>query len=150
MLNTFAPALETKYTASAVPCFPSKSIGMPLKTTFSEDESSKEICDFCASHNRLPSPSGSVLSHSYPTMSPIPSPSAPPSPHQPPTLHVPPLLALLDLLLGGVRTVNANDTETITDSLFGITLLVSTYDGSGNFVSATWLGFNIPNWVWFM
>jgi hypothetical protein len=49
-----------------------------------------------------------------------------------------------------IETVNANDTETITDSLFGITLLVSTYDGSGNFVSATLLGFTIPNWVWFM
>jgi hypothetical protein len=72
-----------------------------------------------------------------------------PSP-QPPALNVPSLLALFISMLGGVETVNVNGTETITDSLFGMTLLVSTYDGSGNFVSAALMVFTLPNWFWFM
>ncbi len=74
------------------------------------------------------------------------SPSAPPAPPQPTppsALHVPPLLALLDGLLGGTETVNGNDTETITDSLFGITLFVSTFDNTGNLISVTLFGFNV-------
>jgi hypothetical protein len=88
--------------------------------------------------------------------SPPPSPPSPPSPpapvsaHQPPALNVPPLLALFDALLRGIETVNANNTEAVTDSLFGMTVLVSTYDGSGNFVGATLFGVPMPNWIWFL
>ncbi len=86
------------------------------------------------------------------TVNPVPSPPAPPpvppSPPHSPNLNVPPLLTLLDSLLGAVETVDANDTETVTDSLFGIPLVVATYDGSGNFVSATLFGFALPNWFW--
>ena len=82
--------------------------------------------------------------------SPASSPPAPVSAHQPPALNVPPLLALFDALLGGIETVNANNTEAVTDSLFGMTVLVSTYDGSGNFVGATLFGVPMPNWIWFL
>lgn len=68
---------------------------------------------------------------------------SPPSPPAPPALDVPPLLAMLDSLLGGTETVNANGTETITDSLFGIPLIVATFDNSGHLVSVTLLGFNV-------
>ncbi len=68
---------------------------------------------------------------------------SPPPPPPSPTLHVPPLLAFFDALLGGVETVNANGTETITDSFFGIPLLVSTFDSSGNLMSVDLFGFNI-------
>ncbi len=67
-----------------------------------------------------------------------------------PVLNVPPLLALLDSLLGTVETVNANGTETITASLFGILLVESLYDESGNLVGASLFGINLPNWVWFV
>ncbi len=60
-----------------------------------------------------------------------------------PSLDVPPLLAFLDQLFGGTEMVNANGTETIVDSLFGIPLLVSTFDSSGHLESVTWLGINI-------
>jgi streptogramin lyase len=70
-------------------------------------------------------------------------PTAPASPPAPPSLNVPPLLALLDRLLGGIETVNANGTETITDNLFGIPLLVSTFDNSGELVSVSFFGLNI-------
>jgi hypothetical protein len=73
----------------------------------------------------------------------VPPPSPPPAPVSPPALKVPPLLALIDALLRGVETVNANATETITDSFFGIPLIVSTYDSSGNLRSVTLFGFNI-------
>ncbi|HTU88762.1 MAG TPA: putative Ig domain-containing protein, partial [Gemmataceae bacterium] len=68
--------------------------------------------------------------------------------HQPPVLNVPPLLAFFDALLGAIETLNANGTETVTDSILGIPLVVATYDNSGNFVSATLLGINVPNWIW--
>jgi YD repeat-containing protein len=58
-------------------------------------------------------------------------------------LHTPALLALFDELLHGVETVNGNDTETVIDSIFGIPLLVSSYDGAGNLTSVTLLGNNI-------
>jgi hypothetical protein len=89
------------------------------------------------------------------TVNPVPVPPSPPSPPSAPpppplpsptpapTLNVPPLLALLDGLLGGTETVNANGTETITDSLFGIPLLVSTFDHSGHLVSVTLFGIDI-------
>jgi len=54
-------------------------------------------------------------------------------------------LALLDALLHGVEAVNGNDTETVTDSLFGIPLLVSTYDGSGDLTSVTLFGINVTS-----
>jgi hypothetical protein len=74
---------------------------------------------------------------------PSPSPSPPPSPPPPPALKVPPLLAFIDSLLGGIETVNGNGTETITDSVFGIPLIVSTFDSSGNLESVTLFGINI-------
>ena len=61
--------------------------------------------------------------------------------HQQATLDVPPLLALFNLWLGGVETVNADDTETIVDSFFGIPLLVSAFDHSGHLVSVDLFGF---------
>jgi hypothetical protein len=83
-------------------------------------------------------------------MMPPPPPSSPPTqtstsgPASAPgiTLHKPFLLALFDQLLGGVETINANGTETVTDNFFGIPL-VSTYDGSGNLISVVWFGFNV-------
>ena len=77
---------------------------------------------------------------------PVPPPSTPPAPPQPtppPTLNVPSLLALFDGLLGGIETVNGNSTETITDSLFGIPLLVANFDHNGNLVSVTMFGINV-------
>ncbi len=74
-----------------------------------------------------------------------PPPPPPPPPPAPPSLNVPPLLALFDQVLGGVETVNANGTETITDRFFGIPLLVSTFDSSGNLVSVDLFGFNITS-----
>jgi hypothetical protein len=81
-----------------------------------------------------------------PPSSPPPPPSSPPpspTPKPPPVLHTPSLLALFDELLHGVETINGNDTETVIDSLFGISLLVSTYDGAGNLTSVTLFGTNI-------
>jgi hypothetical protein len=72
------------------------------------------------------------------------------SPSQSAGLSVPPLLALIDQLLGGIESVSANGTKTITYSLFGHPLIVATYDGSGNFVGATLFGFSIPNLLWFV
>lgn len=73
--------------------------------------------------------------------SPPPAPSAPPAP---PVLQTPPLLGFLNSLFGGgTVTVNANGTETVTDSFFGIPLIVSTFDPSGNLVSVKWFGFDI-------
>jgi uncharacterized repeat protein (TIGR03803 family) len=83
------------------------------------------------------------------SLSPPPSPPAspvlpsPPASPAPPALNVPPLLALFDSLLGGTETVNANGTETVTDSFFGIPLLVSTFDSSGKLESVTLFGINV-------
>lgn len=78
---------------------------------------------------------------------PPPPPHAPPAPPAPPpappALNVPPFLGLLNHYLGGVETVNANGTETITDILFGFHLFVSTFDASGNLMSVTLFGFNV-------
>ncbi len=70
-------------------------------------------------------------------------PLPPPPPPPPPPPKVPPLLAFLDSLLGGVETVNDNGTETITDRLFGIPLLVSTFESTGNLESVLLFGFNV-------
>lgn len=69
-------------------------------------------------------------------ISPPPSPSA-----VPPTLNVPPLLSFFDSLLGGITTLNADGTETVTDNFLGIPLLVSTYDHSGKLMSVDLFGF---------
>jgi hypothetical protein len=88
-----------------------------------------------------------------PPPSPGPPPSPPPPPHgggggspapkQPPALHTPPLLALFDALLRGIERVNGNGTQTVTDSLFGVPLFVSTYDGNGDLASVTIFGIDI-------
>src|SRR5262249_48936439 len=60
-----------------------------------------------------------------------PPPNNPP-PSPPPVLNVPPLLAFINSFLGGgIETVNHNGTETMTGYLFGIPLLVSTFNSSG-------------------
>ncbi len=56
-------------------------------------------------------------------------------------MNIPPLLAFFDSLLGAIETVNANDTETLVDSFFGIPLLASTFDRSGKLVSVDLFGF---------
>ncbi len=76
--------------------------------------------------------------------------AAPTSSRQPPVLNVPPLLALLNEFVGMIETMNVNDTDTVTYSWFGIPFLVTTYDGSGNFVSAAVMGLNVPKWVWYL
>jgi hypothetical protein len=45
-------------------------------------------------------------------------------------------------LLKGVEAVNGNGTEMVTDNLFGFPL-VSTYDGAGDLVNVTLLGFDL-------
>jgi hypothetical protein len=73
-----------------------------------------------------------------------PPPSSPLSPPAPPVLNVPPMLAFLDSWLGGIATMNANGTETITDSFLGIPLIVSTFDAHGDLMSVDLFGsFNI-------
>ncbi len=75
-------------------------------------------------------------------------PPVPPAPPAPPVLQIPPLLAFLNSLLGGgIETVNANGTETLTDSLFGISLIVSTFDSSGELMDVTLLGMNITSLI---
>jgi hypothetical protein len=68
---------------------------------------------------------------------------SPSGPAAPPTLHTPLLLMLFDELLHGVETVNPNDTETVIDSILGIPLLVSTYDGAGHLEKVTFVGFDV-------
>jgi hypothetical protein len=68
-------------------------------------------------------------------------PAAPPSP--PPPLHKLPVLQFIDALLSGVEKVNDNGTETVTDSLFGISLFISLYDAAGNLMSVTFFGINV-------
>ena len=77
-----------------------------------------------------------------PSPGPAPSPSPSGSPSPPPALHKPFLLALLDELLRGVEVVNGKGTETVTDNLLGFPL-VSTYDGAGDLVNVTLLGFDL-------
>jgi hypothetical protein len=100
---------------------------------------------------------GSVFTQSFTltvNASPPPPPPPPPPSNQPPThsappvLQVPPLVAFFNSLLGALETINANGTETVTDNFLGVPLVVATYDSTGNFVSATLLGINLPNWVW--
>jgi hypothetical protein len=61
---------------------------------------------------------------------------------------VPALVRLFDSIFGGVPTVNSDGTETITDYFFGFPLVVAQFDSSGHFLSATLLGFPLPNWFW--
>jgi uncharacterized repeat protein (TIGR01451 family) len=68
------------------------------------------------------------------------SPQAPPPPL---SLNAPPLLVLLDLIWGGAETVNADGTATITDSVFGIPLLVAKFDNAGNVTSITLFGIDV-------
>lgn len=69
--------------------------------------------------------------------------STQPEPTPPSTLNVPPLLSFFNSLLGGTEKVNADGSETITDSLFGFPLLVATFDHSGKLVSVDLFGFNV-------
>jgi uncharacterized repeat protein (TIGR03803 family) len=89
------------------------------------------------------STSGTTSPPPSPPTSPVPSPPPSPPAPSPPALNVPPLLAFFDSFLGGTETVNANGTERITDSIFGIPLLVSTFDSSGNLESVTLFGINV-------
>jgi hypothetical protein len=91
--------------------------------------------------------SGSVTSdavtltvNSVPPSPPSSPPAPPAAPPPPPTLQTPPLLAFLDSLLGSMETVNSNGTETITDSVFGIPLIVATFDSEGNLMSVDLFG----------
>ncbi len=61
----------------------------------------------------------------------------------PPALSVPLLLEFFDQLLHGIETVNADGTATVTDSLFGLPLLVSTFDASGHLENVAFLGINV-------
>jgi hypothetical protein len=72
-------------------------------------------------------------------------PPPPPSPAPPPTLHTPSLLSFFDSLLAAVETMNSDGTETVTDSLFGFPLIVSTYDGAGDLLSVTLFGMNVTS-----
>jgi CSLREA domain-containing protein len=74
---------------------------------------------------------------------PFPPPPAPPAPPPPPTLQVPPLLAFFNAILGGIERVNSNGTETITDSIFGIPLIVSTFDSHGKLLSVDLFGIDV-------
>src|SRR5262249_50948907 len=74
---------------------------------------------------------------------PPPSSSPPSVPPSPPPLIVPPLLALLDSFLGASETLNADGSVTETASFFGIPLLVSTFDSSGNLENVTLLGIDV-------
>jgi hypothetical protein len=69
--------------------------------------------------------------------------ASPPSPAPQPTLHTPSLLAFFDSLLAGVETSNSDGTETVTDSIFGIPLLVASYDSNGDLLSVTIFGINV-------
>ena len=61
----------------------------------------------------------------------------------PPVLQKPPLLSFFDQLLGAIESVNSNGTETVTDSLFGIPLIVSTFDSQGHLMSVTLFGIDV-------
>jgi hypothetical protein len=75
---------------------------------------------------------------------PPPPPPAPPAPPAPPVLHTPPLLGFFNSLFGGgTVTVNADGTETVTDSFFGFPLFVSTFDASGKLTDVTLFGIDI-------
>ncbi len=63
--------------------------------------------------------------------------------HAPPALHTPFLLEFFDQFLKGVETVNADGTVTVTDSFFGFTLLVSTYNSAGNLMKVAFFGLDV-------
>ncbi len=96
--------------------------------------------------------STSITANKAVSVTPVPSPQSPPppmppppppAPPAPPALNVPPLLALFNSLLGGVEKVNANGTETITDSIFGFPLLVATFDHTGKLTSVDLFGIDV-------
>ncbi len=71
------------------------------------------------------------------TVNPVPVPPPPP----PPVLNVPPLLTFFESVLGATETVNSNGTVTVMESLFGIPVIVSTFDSDGNLMSVDLFGF---------
>jgi hypothetical protein len=85
--------------------------------------------------------SGSASTSPSPTTS--PSPSAGPKPA--PTLHTPSLLSFFDhfFFVTSTQTVNPDGTVTVTDSLFGMPFLVSTYDSSGNLTRVLLFGSDV-------
>jgi CSLREA domain-containing protein len=90
-------------------------------------------------------PSGNTSEFSLGLTIPVP-PSPPSPPPPPPTLQVPTLLAFLNAVLGGIETVNNDGTETITDSILGIPILLSTFDAKGNLMSVDLFGFDLTFW----
>ncbi len=99
-----------------------------------------------ASGNSSSFSNGVTVANGPPTSpsSSYPPPNGPLLSSSPPILDVPPLLALINIFFGGgIETVNGNGTETLTDSLFGIPLLVETFDSSGNLMSVSLLGINV-------
>jgi hypothetical protein len=83
-----------------------------------------------------------VSAVSHPPASPHPVPTAPTAPAEP-SLSVPWLLEFFNELLHGIETVNTDGTVTVTDSLFGLPLLVSTFDPTGQLELVSFLGMNI-------
>jgi hypothetical protein len=75
------------------------------------------------------------------TVAPLSPASLPPPPA--PALSTPSLLSFFNELLTGIETVNADGSTTVTDSLFGLPLLVSTFDASGRLVRVTFLGMDV-------
>lgn len=80
-----------------------------------------------------------AAAHSPPASPPTAPPASPPAP----ALNVPLLLEFIDQLLNGIETVNADGTATVTDDLFGLPLLVSTFDASGQLENVSFLGMNV-------
>jgi hypothetical protein len=74
------------------------------------------------------------------TVNPVPVPPPPPPP-PPPVLNVPPLLTFFESVLGATETVNSNGAVTVMESLFGIPVIVSTFDSDGNLMSVDLFGF---------
>jgi uncharacterized repeat protein (TIGR01451 family) len=72
------------------------------------------------------------------------APADPTPPVDPaPSLSIPSLLGFFNAFLKGIETLNADGSATVTDSLFGLPVLVSTYDASGHLVRVTFLGMNV-------
>lgn len=86
---------------------------------------------------------GSTIYGSAVLAPPPPAPAPTPHPSPPPALHVPPLLAFLDSVLAATETLSADGSITETAGLFGIPILVSTFNSSGDLVSVTLLGINV-------
>jgi uncharacterized repeat protein (TIGR01451 family) len=78
-------------------------------------------------------------------VSPSPPPPPPPPPPAAPALSVPSMLGFLNSWLKGIQTRNTDGTATMVDSLFGLPLLVSSFDSSGRLVSVTFMGMNVTS-----